>query len=203
MKNWITLCSDANWADYHGMWMKRSSSDDSVYVLQFTNMWDACGESEDLSQYTCEVKRIDLSELSDEAIDSALKSCGYSLTCNKDNQGEIVNDDSGDVVATGKSLEACLVECCIQYGLGAPLASFDGNKLPANVRANARRFAESCMKDSKLLEEKLNRTVNAIGSTAQEYGVGDIDSALFFFHWEKLVRAIKTSIEETKNVTSY
>jgi hypothetical protein len=42
----------------------------------------------------------------------------------------------------------------------------------------ARRYAEKCMRNADLLAERLARPVNKIGSTAEEYGRGDIDAAL-------------------------
>jgi hypothetical protein len=90
----------------------------------------------------------------------------------------LVDENDGRVVAEGASFEFAVVECCIQYGLGAPLETFTGNKYPERIRAQARRYAEECMRDSTLLQDRLARPVNAIGSTAAEYGRGDIDSAL-------------------------
>src|SRR5580698_5212639 len=75
MKGWIDLGSDVNWEDYHGLW-GRKARDGSWYVLRFTNLVDAAGkEFEDLP-YECDVKRIDLSELTEAQIKRALDSCG-------------------------------------------------------------------------------------------------------------------------------
>lgn len=174
MRGWIELCSDVNWIDYHGMWAK-NARDGSWYVIQWTNLVDACGErdaKEMGGEFSCEVKRLDLGDVGKKEIDSALQSCGYRIEA-----GEVVSE-GGDVVADGAHFEACIVECAIQYGLGAPLESFGGSKRPLNIRANARRYAESCIRDSALLAERLARPVNRLGSTAAEYGRGDLDSAL-------------------------
>lgn len=59
MKNWIELCSDANWEDYHGMWC-RQAADGSWWVLRWTNMYDAMGErdckGDGIPQYECQVR---------------------------------------------------------------------------------------------------------------------------------------------------
>lgn len=177
MKNWIELCSDVNWEDYHGMWA-RQAKDGKWYILQWTNMWDACGEDEckrdGQDQYHCEVKMLNLAALGAEKMNSALQCCGYEATTTA-----IVNEYDGDILSDDpKIMERIVVECCIQYGLGAPLESFSGDKRPTWIRAEARRYAEQCMKDSNLLEKRLERPVNRIGSTAREYGLGDTNSAL-------------------------
>ncbi len=174
MRHWIELCSDVNWIDYHGMWA-RKARDGSWYVLQWTNMIDACGERDAAEigyEFECQVKRLDIGSLPAKEIDSALQCCG-----NKISPEGIVTDD-GDVVASGlDQVEQCILECCIQYGHGAPLHTETGSKHPLRIRAAARRYAESMMGDGPGLRKALDRPVNAIGSTAEEYGKGDIDSA--------------------------
>lgn len=176
MRNWIELCSDVNWEDYHGMWA-RKAKDGSWYVLQWTNLWDAAGKQSGMPQYDCEVKRLELESLSDPATASAIGSCGWRFG---DGTRDIIDEHSGTVVAEAgtDSWTYALVECCIQYGYGAPLESFQGDHYPLRIRAQARRFAEECMRDAALVRERLARPVNAIGSTAAEIGRGDIDAAL-------------------------
>lgn len=172
MKNWIELCSDVSWEDYHGMWARKSKGG-TWFVLVWTNMWDACGKEEGLDQYSCEVKSLDLTELSAENVASALRSCGFKAT------DEGIVSDQGDVISNKPHImERILVETCIQHGYGAPLETFTGRVRPKNVRSKARRYAEDCMRDDALHAEALARPVNAIGSTAAEYGRGDVDSAL-------------------------
>lgn len=173
MKNWIELCSDVSWEDYHGMWAKKSKGG-TWFVLVWTNMWDACGEEEGLDQYLCDVKSLDLNELSAKDVTSALRSCGFKAT-----NAEGIFNDQGDLISNEPHIiERILVETCIQNGYGAPLETFTGSNRPKNVRAKARRYAEDCMRNDALHAERLARPVNAIGSTAAEYGRGDVDSAL-------------------------
>lgn len=168
MKGWIELCSDMDWSSFHGMWAKKAQ-DGSWYVLQFTNLVDAGGKDFADTPYECQVKRLDLTELSEKNVSDALRSCGW----HKDGvTGAIVNTYDGSEVCAAAHAEHAIVECCIQYGQGAPLADFTGKSYPERVRAEARRFALECMKDADKLEKRLDRPVNAIGTSARNYGLG-------------------------------
>jgi hypothetical protein len=149
MKGWIDLGSDVNWVDYHGKWGKRAK-DGSWYVIDFTNMVDACGSEAEDCPYVCEVKRVDLSELTDGSRHRALDCAGVDLE---------------DVAPEHR--EAALVEACVSFGFMQPLDSFSGAKHAARIRANARRAAEALMRDAAKLETALERPVNAIGSTVR------------------------------------
>lgn len=158
MRGWIDLGSDANWEDHCGMWAKQSM-DGSWYVLRWLNLIDVMGERDCAEsgtlEYECSVLRLDLAELSEEQLKTALEFWGSPL-----------ESELGRLTA------------CINYGYGAPLESFNGSMRPTSIRAKARRYAEECMRDVALLEERLRRPVNKIGSTAAEYGRGDLDSAM-------------------------
>lgn len=179
MKGWKDIGSDMSWSDYGGKWARRSP-DGSYYVIDWTNMYDACGEEEckrdGQSEYVCEVKRVNLAGLRPDNITSALQCVGLRLTA------EGIVSESGDLISgTADSRgrrELVLVEACVAYGCAEPIESFSGDIYPLRIRAEARRYAESCMRDAGLLAERLARPVNAIGSTAEEYGRGDIDAAL-------------------------
>jgi len=177
MRGWTDIGSDVNWGDYGGKWARRAK-DGSWYVLDFTNMWDACGEedckADRQAQYVCEVKRVNLSTLPIDRIKSALACVGSRMTV------EGIVSDSGDLIAAKDSEGHMLaiVEACVSYGAVEPLNSFGGDNYPSRVRADARRYAETCMKDAALLAERLARPVNRLGSTAAEYGRGDLDAAL-------------------------
>lgn len=177
MRYWTDIGSDVNWTDYHGKWARRAP-DGSYYVLDWTNMIDACGcDAEGGPEYVCEVKRVDLDDLSPETIAQALACVGMRLLGND----SIVTDGADRVVATADDRERhslVLVEACTSYGCAQPIESFSGSEYPARIRAKARRYAESLMKDAPRLQERLERPVNKIGSTAREYGRGDIDAAL-------------------------
>jgi hypothetical protein len=165
VKGWIDLGSDVSWDEYGGKWGKRAR-DGSWYVIDFTNMYEACGEDEckrdGCAQYTCEVKRVDLNDIDAETLNRARDCVGL--------------DCLDDVPEAHR--EAALVEACVAYGCAQPLESFNGDSYPDRIRAQARRYAETCMRDARLLRERLARPVNKIGSTAEEYGRGDLDAAL-------------------------
>lgn len=164
MRGWTDIGSDVNWEDYGGKWARRAA-DSSYYVVDFTSMWETCGEdnckSDGQDRYVVEVKRVDLTALSADQITRALECVSLDLA-------EVPEDNR----------ETALVEACVSYGLIQPLESFSGDVYPARLRAQARRYAETCMRDAALLAERLARPVNKIGSTAEEYGRGDIDAAL-------------------------
>ena len=181
MRGWTELCSDLNWQDYHGMWT-RPADNTSYYVVRWTNMYDAMGERDckasGVSQYEANVMLVDLAAIPEKELDSALRSSGFKWS---DTRTTIVNEYDGSTVAQGQvDVELVLVECCVQYGLGAPLECFTGDVRPESVRANARRFAEDLIRDKRgeRLRGFLSRPVNAIGSTAFEYGIGDLQSAM-------------------------
>lgn len=149
MKGWIELCSDVNWEDYHGMWARKNGK---WYILQWTNMWDSRDKEESLAQYNCDVKMLDLKEIPNNNLDIVLKCYGLKLLAAP--FAVTIENDRGEAVTSDpKRVELIVVECCIQYGFGNLLASFTGSKRPLNIRAKARRFAESTMRDSRSVEK--------------------------------------------------
>lgn len=79
-----------------------------------------------------------------------------------------------------------LATCCLDYGLGAPVDTFSmpdkGSRTIPMLYMQAVRAAASYMtpyaEESEALRRQLDRTVNRIGSTACEYGAGDVWSAM-------------------------
>ena len=160
MRGWTDIGSDVNWSDYHGRWAKQAL-DGSWYIIDFDNLVDSCGEREAEEMgavYTCAVKRVDLSEVSPDAMLSALKCCG------QENEPDLCDEAK--------------VECLVSYGCAAPLWDGSSKVHASRLRANARRAAEGYMRDAIKLQTALNRPVNRIGSTAREYGLGDMQSAM-------------------------
>ena len=179
-KTWQDIGSDVSWDDYGGKWAKRAR-DGSWYVVEFTNMYDACGEDEckrdGQNQYCAEVHRVDLTDLSPEKIKSALDCVGLTMRSNG-----AIWDSQGIEYATSyddPKREIVIVEACVSYGAKQPIDSFSSNRGPIKLRNEARRSAESYMRDAVALESRLDRPVNRIGSTAREYARGDINAALF------------------------
>jgi len=71
----------------------------------------------------------------------------------------------------------CFVEDAAWYGLGAPLWNDCSNNLK-KLMAEAKRESRALEGDASLYEERMNKPVNQLGSTAREYGQGDMQSAL-------------------------
>lgn len=176
MKSWTFLSGGVNWADYNASWA-RKAPDGSWYVLKFDNMLDAVGETEfkssGLDLYHCEVKRLDLTEISLSTVVKVLRSYDYHLNTGatvgtatvvfKNGPRRIeLSTSQGDVITTDVT-PLVLVECLVGYGLGAPLAEFSGKSYPERVRAAARREAEHLMKDRAAAQVALARKVNRSG----------------------------------------
>jgi hypothetical protein len=189
MRGWIDLGGDCSWEDYGHTWA-RKAKDGSWYVLKFENLVEAGGSDFKDTPYECDVKWIDLSEVPTKELVSALQSYGWHISFDIDTgEKAIIDTYSGNFIVKGDcDCDQMLVECCIQYGLGAPLEGFTGKRALV-VRAAARRFAEECMKDANMLEKYLARPVNRIGSTAREYGIGNIDAAM---HRAPTTKPVKT-----------
>jgi hypothetical protein len=124
-------------------------------------------------KYICEVLQVNLQIVDPKELESTLKSCDWKLT----EQG-IVGNDGFFVSREDSSFEICLVDCCVGYGTYAPIDSVDGNHYPDRIRAKARQLADRYMKDEEKLNKQLDRTVNGLGSTARDFGRGDVLAGL-------------------------
>jgi hypothetical protein len=121
-------------------------------------MDEACGrDNEGCPPYVVELAEVDLAEISPGQIRQALESCG---------------GESGS-----KAPPLWVAEACHSYGLKAPLGSWEGGNAHKLLR-EARGEANQLRADPEAREAKLDRPVNAIGSTAREFNRGDLDSAL-------------------------
>ena len=158
MKGWTFLTGDVSWEGYGAKWAKKCRRDGAWFVLVFENMYDCCGENDcrrdGQEQYICDVKRLHLGEIPDDELTSALKYYGYRLE-----DAGVVNEHDSEMVAARDAdhFELVLVECCLSYGLGAPLDSESGDHRPVNIRARARKIAEGYMRDAERLETALDR----------------------------------------------
>lgn len=162
-EGWVDLGSDVNWSDYHGMWGKKCKHDQAWYVLRYTNLLDACGER-DCKQmgvrYECSVFRVDLNDVPRDKRRDVLKS--------------FMNWEQLDE----RAREIYLVYGLVNEGFAAPLHEEANWNHPARVRARAKREADAIMNDYDKRESLLDRPVNAIGSTAREFGQGDVLAGL-------------------------
>lgn len=66
---------------------------------------------------------------------------------------------------------------CYEYGCKAPLDQWEGNSSSRMLRA-ARASAAQYKRDTSALAERMEHSVNKIGSTAREYMTGNILSGV-------------------------
>lgn len=156
------LTGDINWQDYGGSFYRRVSP--GVYhVMRVMNWVDAVGQREAAEvgyTYNVDLSEIDLRTMTDTQRAEVAQSCGFT-------------PDEVDEMPHAKLV---WVDMCHGYGLRAPLWDENGNnlrKLMAECRAES-----LALDDEDAHEAAMNRPVNGIGSTAREFGQGDITSAL-------------------------
>lgn len=190
MKGWKYMFGSNHWTGEDAMWVKRLPAkkiNRNYYrfsrwmVLRFTDLLDAGGKSFKDTPYECEVRYVDFDDVPKQMIDSALMSNGWVLKnkgTEEDEEFIVVDEHSGDLIAeSNETVQYVILESLIGYGGGAPLYTATGKRY-LNVRAEARREAMMFIRDKGAFEAAMDRPVNDIGSTAREYGRGDIDSAL-------------------------
>ena len=190
MKGWKYMFGSHHWTGEDAMWVKRLPAKkikrlhyrySRWMVLRFTDLLDAGGKEYADTPYECEVRYVDFDDVPNQMIDSALMSCGWVLK-NKGTEDDellvLVDKHSGALIAeANETVQYLILESLIGYGGGAPLYTATGKRY-LNVRAEARREAMMFIRDKGAFEAAMDRPVNAIGSTAREYGRGDTDSAL-------------------------
>ncbi len=135
------------------------------HVIEYTCM-TVGGETEQELRaqnmlYVVDLKEVDLDVLSEDDFKAALRCAGPG----EDKYGSPEIDDD------------TLVESLVRYGIAAPLFQESGNNLKMLVRAvkaESRRLEQ----DQEAYESAMTRPVNALGSTAREFGQGDLHSAI-------------------------
>ena len=176
MPGWTMLSGDRDWSGVRAMWYKKAP-DGTYFVVIFENMREydeGAVERGEWDEFNAEVKSLNLQDLDPRELKSALDSCGWRW----DPDGIIRNDYDNEPLVNDKD-ESLIValDVCLRYGLGCPLWSDTATGHPLRLRAAARREAESLMNDPDALDELLDRPVNKIGSTAREFGAGNIQAA--------------------------
>lgn len=169
---WKWLTGDMSWEDYGGAWFKRLKGSRTYFIVRYENGHE---HDKELPRHMFSVVSVNVGEMDAKRLGDILRSCGWRA-----DNGAIVTD-FGDVVAKYDDLDTwdrVVVEAALGYGAYAPLADFNGEKHVLRLRAEARREAETLMRDEDARAERLHRPVNQIGSTAAEYARGDIYSAL-------------------------
>jgi len=154
MAGWKFLTGDFDWQQYGGSWYRRLG-ERQYRVIELINLKDAMGEESNVT-YSVSLKYVDLDEMSQSNIDSAVGCCGFP----------------DDLELT----DEILVEALCVYGLYAPMGNWEGNAYRSLLR-QAKREANN-LKDLARFNAAMRRPVNQIGSTALESMRGDYDSAL-------------------------
>lgn len=155
-KAWTDIGSDVNWIDYGGRWARHIVGT-RYHVIRFEN----CEEWGDgATGYHCDLQEVDIAS---EQLEQAYKCVGLHAE---------------EVAEHGMPARDLIkVEALASYGAYAPLWQEAGT--------NSRKLLSAAKRESRLLatdddayEARMDRPVNAIGSTAREYASGDVNSAI-------------------------
>lgn len=160
-KQW-RYSGDLDWSGCGGKWYLHTG-DRSYHVIEFLNWEDACGarDAREIgARYNCSLSLVDLNAIPDREIERAKQCCDFDAWADR------IDDQ-----------DLALAECCYDYGCKAPLWDSNGNNAYALVR-EARAESVTLRRDASAYRERMNRPVNALGSTAGEFMRGDIQSAL-------------------------
>jgi hypothetical protein len=161
-KAWTDIGSDVNWIDYGGRWARHIAGT-RYHVIRFENCEEWCDGA---TGYNCDLQEVDTSnpQLAD-----AIASCGLDAVNNGDPQDW--TDEFGDPVP-----ELAKVEALSGYGAYAPLWQESGSNSHNLLRA-AKRESRLLATDDTAYQERMDRPVNAIGTSARNYGLGRILSS--------------------------
>jgi len=147
---WIDIGSDVNWQEYGGLWTCQVD-EHRWHVVRFENTTE-WGDDDPGYRYHCDLREVD----------TRSPQMGAALKC-------IGAESDASALERVYALQA--------YGAAAPLWQDCGNR--------ARELIRTAHQQSRLLrsnpvayESRMDRPVNAIGSTAREYQIGDIHSAV-------------------------
>lgn len=168
------LTGDMDWEEYGGSWYRKI--DHRFHVVKVFNWEEAVGEAEASEiDGTHHIDLVEVDTNDEERIKSALECCGYYA----DEDGNIVAD-SGDMLAELKDEDTWRLVVCesmVAYGSYAHIRDFSGSNLH-EMFATMVVESNQMVDDAEAYENRMNRPVNAIGSTAREMQRGDINSAI-------------------------
>lgn len=155
-RNWTDIGSDVCWEDHGGLWA-RKISDTQYIIMQFENCEDW---GDGATGYHVSLAEVDLTS---PALASALECCD----CPADGL-----DDYGNPIPA-EQYRLWQVVSCAQYGAKAPLYQESGTNVRKLI-ASAKREARTLIADREALDERLDRPVNAIMTSARNYRDGKI-----------------------------
>ncbi len=157
-KGWTDIGSDVNWSEYGGRWARHIAGT-RYHVIRFEN----CEEWGDgATGYHCDLQEVDITN---ERLSSALNSC------------DLPADGLDEYGEPFKHWHLMVVEALSSYGAYAPLWQEAGTNSHKLLRA-AKRESRLLATDDEAYQVRMDRPVNAIGSTAREYATGDVNSAI-------------------------
>lgn len=149
---------DVNWLGYGGTWSRHIPGTRRYHFIRLDNMNEACGrDNEGQPTYHVQLSEVDMDEISDNQINDAMRCCGI--------------DDS-----SGLTDEEC-AGLVFDYGICSPLHAESTNNAHKGIAA-CRKESYRLTRDAAAYEEAMERPVNRLGSTAREFGRGDLNSAL-------------------------
>jgi hypothetical protein len=157
-KQWTDIGSDVNWSEYGGKWARHISGT-RYHVIRFEN----CAEWGDgATGYHCDLQEVDTTN---PQLLGALDSAGLP------HDGL---DEYGDPF---EPWELMKVGALSGHGAYAPLWQEAGTNSHKLLRA-AKRESRLLASDTVAYEQRMDRPVNKVGSTAREYATGDVSSAI-------------------------
>lgn len=150
---------DVNWLDYGGVWCRHIDGR-RFHFIELTNMDEACGrDNEGHPTYSVTLSEVDLEDVPEAQQADALRSCGSDT-----GRPEHLDDSA-------------LAEIVRSYGIASPLREESTNNAHKGIAA-CRAESYRLTRDDKAYRQAMARPVNRIGSTAREFGRGDLTSGL-------------------------
>jgi hypothetical protein len=156
-----SLTGDCNYLDYGATWCRLIPGTREYHIISLINWEDSCGEREakEIGETYCmDLSIVDLDAIPLETIQSALKSCGVDLD-------------------TEEMTDEWRAEVCHSDGAQAPMQSVNTSNFHKTFRALA-KYSRELQTDADKHSAAMERPVNKLGSTADEYMRGDLTSAL-------------------------
>lgn len=188
-KGWKAAYEDTPGGLY---WRRRSEYNSLQYLFaEVIDMDDACGrDNEGQPQFVWEAYLVDLSILSPEEMTRAVES-GIGVGTLAE-----IHDKHGK-----QAYLDAIAEACFQYGTRGPLDSGSCSRFEWG-RARAIAAADDAASTEDRLADRLDRTVNRIGSTARDFMSGDALAGLHR-NTEKVQRGEEIGIHSAITLRMY
>lgn len=143
--------------DNQGLWVRKIDLG-KYHFIELIDWFDATGETDGPGKYCSVLKMVDIFMVDPEAVSSAIASCG---------------DESSLDMLEGEERHQWVAEALSTYGTFAPLGDWYGNNY-RKVLDQAREKSKRIRENAHEYDAAMNRAVNRIGTTAEEYMRGNI-----------------------------